>query len=356
MQHFCKCVASGKSCHVTLFEFLAEMLVDRKFFQFIYDSSKETCNSPSSTSSLKQTTKPVSNAKSIWPVGFINKGNTYYANSILLIFSVIPTLWKTVPSESNIVSPMLQAINLNMAILKNSMKPVNPSKFLWALKCKLFNIRDFNFSTHQDVAEILQVVLDELKCVSLAASQLISNSQKIRVSCNTSFFPSVSEENLDILTLPVSADIQTSINELPKPEILSSKNKWFFPSCSVLSESNRESRIINSAPIVVIQLFPFSNQGGQLIKDADFFSCTQSESNKHLKVPITVEDEVIFSNKYSLIATFNHSSTLLRCHYWTFIKHLHSSSWYSSNDKLVLNVKENSHHNIASYILFCSKV
>ena len=51
------------------------------------DSSKETYNSPSSTWSLKQTNKPVSNAKSIRPVGFINKGNTCYANSILQILS-----------------------------------------------------------------------------------------------------------------------------------------------------------------------------------------------------------------------------------------------------------------------------
>ena len=71
------------------------------------DSSKETCNSPSSMSSLKQTTKPVSNAKSIQPVGFINKGNTCYANSILQILSVMPTLWNRVPSESNTLSPML---------------------------------------------------------------------------------------------------------------------------------------------------------------------------------------------------------------------------------------------------------
>ena len=47
------------------------------------DLSKEICNSLSSLSSLKQTIKPVSNAKSIHPVGFISKGNTCYANSIL---------------------------------------------------------------------------------------------------------------------------------------------------------------------------------------------------------------------------------------------------------------------------------
>ena len=72
---------------------------------------------------------------------------------------------------------MLRVLSLNMAIKKNSNKPVDPSNFLWGLKPKLCNLRGvpFDFNTQQDVAEILQVVLDELKGVSLAVSQLISN-------------------------------------------------------------------------------------------------------------------------------------------------------------------------------------
>ena len=56
---------------------------------------------------------------------------------------------------------MLQAISLNMAVKKNS---IDPSNFLWALKCNLSNTREvpFDFNSQQDVAEILQVVLDEL--------------------------------------------------------------------------------------------------------------------------------------------------------------------------------------------------
>ena len=43
--------------------------------------------------------------------------------------SVIPNLWNRVPSESNTLSPMLGAISLNIAIKKNSNKPVDPSNF-----------------------------------------------------------------------------------------------------------------------------------------------------------------------------------------------------------------------------------
>ena len=86
----------------------------------------------------------------------------------------------------------------------------------------------------------------------------------------------------------------------------------------------------------------------QFCTDANFFSCTQSESNKHLLVPITVEDEVSFTNKYSLIPTINHSGTLNRGHYWAFTRDLHSSSWYSCNDKLVFNIEERSLNNTTS--------
>ena len=82
---------------------------------------------------------------------------------------------------------MLQAISLNMAKKKNLTKPVHPFNFLWALKCKLLIIRGvpFDFNIQQVVAEILQVVLDELKGISLATtSNLICNTQKITVSCN----------------------------------------------------------------------------------------------------------------------------------------------------------------------------
>ena len=69
-----------------------------------------------------------------------------------------------------------------MTIKKNSSEAVHPSNFLWDLKRKLSNLRGvaFDFNTQQDVTEILQVVFDELKCVSLAERQLISSTQKTK--------------------------------------------------------------------------------------------------------------------------------------------------------------------------------
>ena len=176
------------------------------------------------------------------------------------------------------------------------------------------------------------------------------------MSSNTCLCSSVSEENLDILPLQVSTGIQTSIKQFLSPEILSSGNKWFRPLCNTLSESTRETCVMNSAPILAIQLCRFSNQGGQLVKDETLVSCTQSQFGQYLTVPITIEDEVSSINKYSLIATINHSGTLSRGHYWACIKDLHSPCWYLCNDKLVSNVEESYLNNTTSYILFYSKV
>ena len=194
------------------------------------------------------------------------------------------------------------------------------------------------------------------KGVSLAASSLLSNTLRTTVSCNTCLCSSVSEQNLDILSLQVSTGIQTSLKQFPSPEILTSGNKWLCSLCNTLSESTRETCIMNSAPILAVQLCCFSSQGGQLVKDKTLVSCTQSQVGQYLTVPITIEDEVSFINKYSLIATINHSSTLSRGHYWACIKNLHSPCWYLCNDKLVSNVEESYLNNSTSYILFYRKV
>ena len=202
----------------------------------------------SKTNSLK-TNSPL-------PVGFINKGNTCYANAILQVLSVLPSLWIRVPSESSSLSPLLKSITLNMKIKSRSNKPVDPSNFLWALSRKISESRHapFNFNFQQDAAEVLQFVIDELKGTSVVASDLISNTIRINISCNQCFCFSAKEEKLDILTIPLSPNINSSLSKFLKPEILESGNKWFCPSCNCLTERTRKTSIIGSSSILVIQL------------------------------------------------------------------------------------------------------
>ena len=55
----------------------------------VKDSLKESCNSASPRPYPKQNIKPVPKANSICPVGFVNKGNTCYANSMLQVLCVM---------------------------------------------------------------------------------------------------------------------------------------------------------------------------------------------------------------------------------------------------------------------------
>ena len=113
---------------------------------------------------------------------------------------------------------------------------------------------------------------------------------------------------------------------------------------------------MNSATILAIQLCRFSNQSSQVVKDETLVICTQSQLGQYLTVSITIEDEASFINKYSLIATINHSGILSRGHYRACIKDLHSPCWYLCNDKLVSNVDKCYLNNTTSCILFYSKV
>ena len=114
-----------------------------------------------------------------------------------------------------------------MKIKSRSNKPVDPLNFLWALSRKISGSHHapFNFNSQQDAAEVLQFVIDELKGTSAAASDWLSNTIRINISCNQCFGFSAIEEKLDILTIPWSPNINSSLSNFLKPEILESENK-----------------------------------------------------------------------------------------------------------------------------------
>ena len=64
-----------------------------------------------------------------------------------------------------------------MAIKEKSLVAINPSNFLWALKCKIPSARStsFDFNSQQDVGEVLQILFDELKGRSIRTDDLLMN-------------------------------------------------------------------------------------------------------------------------------------------------------------------------------------
>ena len=146
--------------------------------------------------------------------------------------------------------------------------------------------------------------------------------------------------------------IKTSLDKLLDSETLFSQNKWFCPSCDTLTESTKETSITNSSSVLIVQLTRFSILDNRAIKDEQIFDCFP---NSVLKVPITLDDEVSFTNKYSLVATINHSGSLDRGHYWAFIKDVLSKQCFSCNDKVFMNVNEKILCHSSSYALFYLK-
>ena len=66
----------------------------------------------------------------------------------------------------------------------------------------------------------------------MAARDLISNIARINIFCNQCFCFCAKEEKLDILTITLSENINSSLSKFLKPEILESENKLFCALCN----------------------------------------------------------------------------------------------------------------------------
>ena len=93
--------------------------------------------------------------------------------------------------------------------------------------------------------------------------------------------------------------------------------------CNCLTESTRETSIIGLSSILVILLSQLSTSHSKLIKNQQVFNCfTELELN----VPITAEDGVSFSSKYSLMTSIHHLGKLDQGHYLGIVKDLNSGN------------------------------
>ena len=104
------------------------------------------------------------------------------------------------------------------------------SNFLWAFKHKISSLHSapFDFDSKQDVAEILQVVFDELKGTSITTEDLLSNTLRTIFVCNCCFCSAVREEKQDIVSIPMAGNIHISLEKFISCELLTVENEWFF--------------------------------------------------------------------------------------------------------------------------------
>ena len=123
---------------------------------------------------------------------------------------------------------MLSALTRNLYLLAKSTSPVDPSSFLRALQNLLCTTQqDFNYNTQQDASDILNHVLEQIKLSSMPSQQFFLTKLDVSVTCNSCKQSSPTVEIFNILTLPVSASVQLSLEKLQENEQLTGDDKWF---------------------------------------------------------------------------------------------------------------------------------
>ena len=284
--------------------------------------------------------------------GFINKGNTCYINSILQALSAIPSFWNQQPSQSGTISPLLKALALNLSLLGKRNSPIDPSNFLRAFQKKISEKRGtpFNINTQQDVPEILQVLLDEMKGSSPIADGIISSSIVRSTTCDNCFSSSSNEDKHDIIILPLCNNLPASLEMFLKPEELRDTNKTFCSVCNGLQNGVRECKFVNCGTVIILQLSRYVNKGQQVYKDNRKVNCP----SEILNIPVRVDEHLSVSRKFNLKATINHSGTINAGHYWAFIKNSKSNQWLKCNDTTITKATFKDLSNNSSYIFIYS--
>ncbi|XP_057296189.1 ubiquitin carboxyl-terminal hydrolase 27-like [Hydractinia symbiolongicarpus] len=139
------------------------------------------------------------------------------------------------------------------------------------------------------------------------------------MSCNSYPFSSSREDRIINVPLATSSIVANSFHLFFQPEELTGNDMWLCPRCSSLQDSARETAFSQCNDLLILQLKKLTCVAGRSVKNNQLVNCI-SRCGNILEVPLHPADDVSFTNKYKLVATINHSSTLAAGHYWAFIK------------------------------------
>lgn len=162
----------------------------------------------------------------------------------------------------------------------------------------------FDFTSQQDIAEILKVVFDELKTISIRADDLLFNTLRTIIICNSSFCSAVREEKVVYNLNKNSRFFFMWFNDI---------RKWvvFCPSCNGSEESIKYNSAFQSTSILVIYLKNFCVEQNKVIKDDQFSKCLPQDP---VQIQITESSKAFFF--MFLVATINHPVSCLNNQKW----------------------------------------
>ena len=111
--------------------------------------------------------------------------------------------------------------------------------------------------------------------------------------------------------------------------------------------STRETRIVDSGSVLVLQLLRYDNFKAAVIKNNMRVNCC----SETLRLSIAADEQVCLYKEFTLKATINHSGTLQAGHYWAHIKNEDNSGWLKCNDTSVIATPFSGLSNTSSYVL-----
>jgi len=208
----------------------------------------------------------------------------------------------------------------------------------------------FDIHIQQDVPEILAVLIDELRGTSQAADDILSSSLINITTCEQCHSFSQVETKEDIIQLPLTNSMSSSLNSFFAPDNLRGSDRWFCTLCDSLQDSVRETRFVNCGNVLILQLLRYANFNGKTFKDNRKFTLFTDT----ITIPVVVDDIVTMRKTFKLKATINHSGTKDAGHYWSFIKEEKSNAWLKCNDTSVIPVNFTDLSNGSSYVLIYS--
>ena len=113
-------------------------------------------------------------------------------------------------------------------------------------------------------------------------------------------------------------------------------------------DSTRETRIVDSGSVLVLQLLRYDNFKAAVIKNNMRVNCCLET----LRLPISADEQVCLYKEFILKSTINHSGTVEVGHYWAHFKDEDNHGWLKCNDTSVIATPFSGLSNTSSYVLF----